>query len=525
MQMNHAGGIGAFLDLLMFLSLCGLILTGLPVVFILTGCAIVFGGLGVMLGVFDPFLLGALAQRIFGTMTSEVLVAIPLFVFMGIMLEKSKIAEELLEAMGRLFGSVRGGLAISVSVVGALLAASTGIVGATVVTMGLMALPAMLRRGYDKPFAAGTICAAGTLGQIIPPSTVMVILGEVLSAAYQQAQLAQGKFSVETISVGQLFAGSMIPGLMLVCLYILYQLTIAWLKPELAPAIPKEELAVVSGGEIARALAPPMILVLAVLGSILGGIATPTEAASVGAVGATLLAGLRNHEGRAWPILAAGAAAIGLVILGNLFDMRIGRQTIPARDLVALAVAGLLLLVLLNGIAVALLRCFRVGVLSAVCHTTMTITAMIFATLIGATLFALVFRGLGGEEMIKEFLSVLPGGIYGALAVVMAIIFLMGFFLDFVEITIIVIPIVGPILLGMGIDPIWLGVLIALNLQTSFLTPPFGFALFYLGGVARDLRTIDIYKGIVPFVMIQLLAVALVVIFPKLATWLPKALF
>jgi tripartite ATP-independent transporter DctM subunit len=523
--MSHASGIGAFLDFLMFLSLCGLILTGLPVVFILTGCAIVFGALGMMLGVFDPFLLGALAQRIFGTMTSEVLVAIPLFVFMGIMLEKSKIAEELLEAMGRLFGSVRGGLAISVSVVGALLAASTGIVGATVVTMGLMALPAMLRRGYDKPFAAGTICAAGTLGQIIPPSTVMVILGEVLSSAYQQAQLAQGKFSIETISVGQLFAGSMIPGLMLVGLYILYQLTAAWLKPGLAPAIPRDELVGVSADEIARALAPPMVLVLAVLGSILGGIATPTEAASVGAIGATLLAGLRIGGGRAWPILLAGAAAIGLVVLGNLFDMRLGRASIPARDMGALSLAGLLILALAFGIAVALARTFRNGVLPAVCGTTMTITAMIFATLIGATLFALVFRGLGGEEMIKEFLSVLPGGVYGALGVVMLIIFLMGFFLDFVEITIIVIPIVGPILLGMGIDPIWLGVLIALNLQTSFLTPPFGFALFYLGGVAKNLSTLDIYKGIMPFVIIQLVAVALVVLFPGLATWLPKALF
>jgi TRAP-type mannitol/chloroaromatic compound transport system permease large subunit len=388
-----------------------------------------------------------------------------------------------------------------------------------------MALPAMLKRGYDKPFAAGTICAAGTLGQIIPPSTVMVILGEVLSSAYQQAQLAQGKFSIETISVGQLFAGSMIPGLMLVGLYILYQLIVAWAKPELAPAIPRDELEGVSAGEILRALVPPMVLVLAVLGSILGGIATPTEAASVGAVGATLLAGLRIGGGRPWPIYLAGAAAIGLVLLGNMFDMRLGRANLPTRDLSALVLAGGLILVLAFGMVVALARTFRNGVLSSVCHTTMTITAMIFATLIGATLFALVFRGLGGEEMIKEFLSGLPGGTYGAIAVVMGIIFLMGFFLDFVEITIIVIPIVGPILLGMGIDPIWLGVLIALNLQTSFLTPPFGFALFYLGGVAKNLSTLDIYKGIIPFVCIQLLAIALVVLFPALATWLPKALF
>jgi tripartite ATP-independent transporter DctM subunit len=522
---QHGSGLGAILDFLMFASLCGLILTGLPVVFILTGCAIVFGTLGYLMGVFDPFLLGALAQRLLGTMTSEVLVAIPLFVFMGIMLEKSKIAEELLEAMGRLFGSVRGGLAISVSVVGALLAASTGIVGATVVTMGLMALPAMLKRGYDKPFAAGTICAAGTLGQIIPPSTVMVILGEVLSSAYQQAQLAQGKFSIQTISVGQLFAGSMIPGLMLVGLYILYQLIIAWWKPNLAPAIPKEELEGVTGMDVAKALVPPIILIVAVLGSILGGIATPTEAASVGAVGATLLAGVRLSPGRSPEILVAGAAAIGLVILGNLFDMRIGRTASSGGDKTALVIAGVLLLVLAFGVLSAMVKCGRAGILGPVCNTTMSITAMIFATLIGATLFALVFRGLGGEEMIKDFLSVLPGGVYGALGVVMAVIFLMGFFLDFVEITIIVIPIVGPILLGMGIDPIWLGVLIALNLQTSFLTPPFGFALFYLGGVAKNLSTLDIYKGIIPFVIIQLFAVLIVVIFPGLATWLPKVLF
>jgi len=518
--------IGSVLDLLMFLSLCLLILTGLPVVFILTGCAVVFGALGILLGVFDVFLLGALAQRVLGTMTSEVLVAIPLFVFMGIMLERSRIAEELLEAMGRLFGSVRGGLAISVSLVGGLLAASTGIVGATVVTMGLMALPAMLRRGYDKPFACGTICAAGTLGQIIPPSTVMVILGEVLSASYQQAQLAQGKFSVETVSVGQLFAGAMIPGLMLVGLYVLYQLVACWLKPALGPAIPPGEAGRVGRAELLRALVPPIVLIVSVLGSILGGIATPTEAAAVGAVGATLLAGLRIGGGRPWPIYLAGACAVLMVVLGSNFDMRIGRQELPPGDRAAMLAATLAAAGLAFGIAVALWRCFRAGVLSAVASSTMTITAMIFATLIGAALFALVFRGLGGEELIKEFLAGIPGGTYGAILVVMLVIFVMGFFLDFVEITIIVIPIVGPILLMMDIDPIWLGVMIAMNLQTSFLTPPFGFSLFYLAGVApKTVRTTDIYRGIVPFVLIQLLGLGLVLAFPGLATWLPGLLF
>jgi len=517
--------MGQVLDLLMFASLCLLILTGVPVVFLLTGCAIVFGALGIAFGVFDIFLLGALAQRIFGTMTGETLVAIPLFVFMGIMLERSRIAEELLEAMGRLFGPVRGGLAISVSVVGALLAASTGIVGATVVTMGLMALPAMLRRGYDKRFACGSICAAGTLGQIIPPSTVMVILGEVISAAYQQAQLAEGRFSVETVSVGQLFAGSMIPGLLLVGLYILYQLVIAFLRPDIAPAIPKEEAGRISGRELTRALVPPIVLIVAVLGSILGGIATPTEAAAVGAIGATLLAGLRQ-PGNPAPILLGGLAAVALALLGAAFDMRLGREAPPLGDQAAIWAAAVLVALLAFGVAVALWRCFRAGVLSAVSHATMTITAMIFATLIGATLFSLVFRGLGGEETVKAMLEAIPGGQLGALLAVMAVIFLMGFFLDFVEITIIVIPIVGPVLLMMGIDPIWLAVLIALNLQTSFLTPPFGFSLFYLGGVAqRWVNTGDIYRGVIPFVGLQLAAIGLVLAFPALATWLPRQLF
>ncbi len=517
--------LGQVLDLLMFGSLCLLILTGIPVTFLLTGCAIVFGGLGIAFGVFDSFLLAALAQRIFGTMTTETLVAIPLFVFMGMMLERSRIAEELLEAMGRLFGTVRGGLAISVSVVGALLAASTGIVGATVVTMGLMALPAMLRRGYDKGFACGTICAAGTLGQIIPPSTVMVILGEVISAAYQQAQLAQGKFSVETVSVGQLFAGSMIPGLMLVGFYILYQLVIAFLRPSLAPAIPREEAGRIGVGELLRALVPPIVLIVAVLGSILAGVATPTEAASVGAIGATMLAGLRQ-PGRAWPILAGAAAAVALVLLGVFFDLRLGRAEPPLGDRIALGLAAVLCVVLAFGVLVALARTFRAGVLGQVSHSTTTITAMIFATLIAATLFSLVFRGLGGEETVKDLLAAIPGGPMGALLAVMAVMFVMGFFLDFVEITIIVVPIVGPVLLAMGLDPIWLAVLIALNLQTSFLTPPFGFSLFYLGGVAQKwVNTADIYRGVIPFVLLQLLAVATVILFPGLATWLPGVLF
>ena len=517
---------GSGLDLLMIVALCVLIMTGLPVVFILTGCSIAFGALGVAFGVFDPFLFGALAQRVFGTMTSEVLIAIPLFVFMGMMLEKSKIAPELLEAMGWLFGSVRGGLAVSVSLVGALLAASTGIVGATVVTMGLIALPAMVRRGYEPGFATGSICAAGTLGQIIPPSTVMVILGEVLAAAYQQAQLAQGLFSVETISVGQLFAGSMLPGLMLAGFYIAYQLALTWLRPEVGPAIPASEGAELAAGQVARALVPPISLIVAVLGSILGGVATPTEAAAVGAVGATLLAGLRVEPAYPWPVYAGALCAVGLVVLGSFFDMRLGRQEIAPADRAATWAAVVLAAGLAWGILVSLGRAFRGGMLGNVSHATMTVTAMIFATLIGATLFSLVFRGLGGDDTIRAFLEAVPGGKYGALSVVMLVVFVLGFPLDFVEIVIVVVPIVGPVLLQMGIDPIWFGVLIAVNLQTSFLTPPLGPTLFYIQGVLPPgVTSRDVYRGVIPFVAIQVLALCVLVAFPGLATWLPDLLF
>ena len=512
------------LDVLMFATLCLGILTGFPVVFILTGSALLFGALGWAFGVFSPELLGALPPRIFGTMTSEVLVAIPLFVFMGIMLERSKIAEDLLETMGRLFGTLRGGLAISVTVVGALLAASTGIVGATVVTMGLMALPAMLRNRYDPGFACGTICAAGTLGQIIPPSTVMVILGEIISAAHQQAQLAKGLFSIQTVSVGQLFAGSLLPGLLLVVLYIAYQVLLAWIRPSVAPPLPRQDRAV-GRSEVLGALLPPIILVVAVLGSILGGVATPTEAASVGAVGASLLAA-RRVSGAGWPAAIALAAIAGLVILAALFDLRLGRAAAPVADRIAIVGAAVCSAGLAVALAHALVVTFRAGVLAEVCRATATITAMIFAMLIGATLFALVFRGLGGDDMVHAALSAIPGGAAGAIATVMAVIFALGFFLDFVEICIIVIPIVGPIILQMDVDPVWFGVLVAVNLQTSFLTPPFGFSLFYLRGVAPEaVRTLDIYRGVAPFVAIQLVGLALTAAFPALATALPNALF
>ena len=520
--------IGYGLDILMFVTLCIGILVGFPVTFTLMGIAVIFAIAGHALGAFDMTLLGALASRIFGTMINEVLIAIPLFVFMGVMLERSKIAEELLEEMSRQFGRLRGGLAISVCVVGALLAASTGIVGATVVTMGLIALPTMLRRGYDRGLACGTVCAAGTLGQIIPPSTMLVILAEVMSSAFQQAQYAQGSFSIQTLSVGQVFAAAMIPGLMLVCLYIGYQILVAWLRPSHAPALPPEEIAGQGGdrGRLWGVLVPPILLIVAVLGSILGGVATPTEAAAVGAVGATMLAGYRTSPRRGWPILLAGGAVIAVLVLSRSADLRLGRADVSSGTQLAIAAAAVLVAVLFFGIAVALKRTWDTGVLKGVVRSTLIITSMIFGTLIGASMFALVFRGLGGDHLVRGILEQMPGGEIGALLFVMVLIFLLGFILDFVEISIIVIPIVAPILMLMGLDPLWLAILFAINLQTSFLTPPFGFSLFYLRGAApKEVRTIDIYRGVAPFVAIQIVGILLLYFAPGLATWLPRVLF
>jgi len=427
--------------------------------------------------------------------------------------------------MGALFGTLRGGLGISVVLVGALLAASTGIVGATVVTMGLLSLPTMLKRGYDPALASGSIAAAGTLGQIIPPSIVLVLLGDQLSSAYAEAQRAQGIFSPDIVSVGDLFAGALIPGVLLVGVYVLYQVGSAVLRPSGSPAVPKEELQA-DWGKILSALIPPLILIIAVLGSILGGLATPTEAAGVGAAGATLLAGFRNAGGDRNPVLGrwvvfAGAVALLSLIASVFFvDLRAGGA--PAAVTIAYALSA----VAAAGGLFALIRLFRTGVLDAVMKATAQISAMVFVILIGASLFALVFRELGGDESVRHALEAVPGGVFGALAVVMLVMFLLGFFLDFIEITFVVVPIVAPILLMMGVDPVWLGVLMALNLQTSFLTPPFGFALFYLRGVAPpELTTGAIYRGAAPFVVIQLLAILAVASLPWLATWLPGVLY
>jgi tripartite ATP-independent transporter DctM subunit len=457
--------IGEILSGLMFFGIIGFLMIGFPVAFTLAGVSLLFGAIGMFFGVFDPSNFGSLPPRYAGFMTNEVLVAVPLFIFMGVVLERSKIAEQLLLTMGKLFGNLRGGLGMSVVVVGALLAASTGVVGATVVTMGLISLPAMLRAGYDPKLASGVICASGTLGQIIPPSTVLIFMGDMLSGINAQVQMAQGNFAPTPVSVGDLFAGALLPGLLLVGLYFCWMIFKAIFQPETCPAtpVPPEERKALFM-EVITALVPPLLLITAVLGSILGGIATATEAASVGAVGALVLAALR------WRLS------------------------------------------------------FRV--LREAAISTAVITSMVFIILLGASVFSIVFRLMGGDNLVHEFLANLPGGTVGAVIVVMLIMFMLGFILDTFEIIFIVIPITAPILLALGVDPIWLGVLVGVNLQTSFLTPPFGFALFYLRGVASSaISTGMIYRGVIPFVALQLIGIAIMFLVPGIATWLPRWIY
>lgn len=458
-------GGGEILAILLLVSICGVLLLGYPVAFTLAGVGVLFAGLGIGFEVFNWRLFSALSSRYFGVMTNETLVAVPLFVFMGVMLERSKIAEDLLVTLGQLFGRLRGGLAISVTLVGAVLAASTGIVGATVIAMGLLSLPTMLRAGYDHRLACGTICASGTLGQIIPPSIALVLLGDVLAGTYSESQLARGIVAVKPFSVIDLFAGAFIPGLVLVALYVAYLTAVAFFQPQKCPPLYDETVTRRAlAYKVATALIPPAFLVVAVLGSILGGLATPSEAASFGAVGATLL--------------------------------------------------------------VLLQRQLSLSVLREVVRVTTRITCMVFGILLGASVFSLTFRGLGGDHMVTEFFTNLPGGFFAAMLLIMIVVFLLGFIIDFIEIVFIVVPIVAPALLMMDVNPIWLGVMFAMNLQTSFLTPPFGWALFYLRGVApAQVRTVDIYRGVVPFVALQLVGLGILAWFPALATWLPSVIF
>jgi len=520
--------LAEILSLLLFGGVCVGLMAGYPVVFTLGGVSLIFGLLANALGVFDLSFFGFIPNRIFGIMTNEVLLAVPLFVFMGVMLERSKVADDLLNTMGGLFGSMRGGLGISVCVVGALLAASTGIVGATVVTMGLLSLPTMLRWGYDPKLACGTICASGTLGQIIPPSIVLVVLGDQISNSYQEAQRELGNFAPDPVSVGDLFAGALIPGLMLVGLYIAWQLFVAATRPGAAPAITAENaMADVSLGKTIGALVVPVVLIVAVLGSILAGIATPTEAAAVGAIGATLLGGMRLANGsQQLLMLIGGLALIVVLILTGTLDLRLGRQEVSGAEQFGIYAAAACCALLGIGVFDALRRTHIEGSLREVMQQTTKISAMVFGIVIGAQVFSLVFRGLGGDDIVHEFLHNMPGGAFGAMLVVMLTMFIMGFFLDFIEISFVVIPIVAPILLKMDLNPVWLGIMIAVNMQTSFLTPPFGFALFYLRGVAPpSVSTIQIYKGVIPFVSLQLLMLAILWVFPDLTLWLPRMVY
>ncbi|WP_439150100.1 TRAP transporter large permease [Sulfitobacter sp.] len=513
-----------YLDLIMFAALMVAVLSGFPVSFSIAGVAIAFAYLGWMLGVMDVSLLGALGQRAFGLIGNQVLIAIPVFVLMGAILEKSKIAEELLDTMGRSFGQLRGGLGISVVLVGALLAASTGIVGATVVAMGMIALPSMLRAGYNPALSAGIVCTAGTLGQIIPPSTLLIILADVMSNAFQQAQYTQGKFAVEALSVGQFFAAAIIPGLVLVTLYLLYILIRGALRPQDMP--PADiGLARPDRDEVLAAIVPPVLLIFAVLGAILGGVATPTEAASVGAIGALLMAG-RKIGINPKLILIGALALVCLGLFAGLYPVRLQRNDNGILEWAIGAFYAVLALVGLGAVILSLRASIRTKVIQDALNSTLTMTAMIFATILAAGFFSLVFIGLGGEERVAHLLENLPGGPTGALLFVMLFVFVLGFFLDFIEISVIVLPLVAPSLIVMGHDPIWLGVLLAINLQTSFLTPPFGFSLFYLRAAApKEITTGQIYAGVVPFIGLQAVGILLVWAMPFLATWLPDVLF
>ncbi len=535
------------LDLLMFPAAIILLLRGFPVAFTLAGVGILFAVLGAWAGVGffasgDISFLKALFARLFGLMdeTNEVLVAVPLFIFMGVMLERSGVAAELLETMAKLFGRMPGGLGISVAIVGMLLAASTGIVGATVVTMGLISLPSMLAHRYDPKLATGIIAASGTLGQIIPPSIVLIILGDILSNAYIEARRSVGDWAPTPMSIGDVFAGALVPGLLLVAVYIVYVALVARIRPGSAPSVVTQDSARPPVAALLSILLPPLLLIISVLGSIIFGIATPTEAAAIGAAGAILLAGIKMMPDNTLPQKTAVIGIAVVVIAATLFDLRVTRSVLNMGDMVGMFFASAGLAVFAWGLFDSLRRTWHMRednavqtrVLARAMRTTVQMSAMVFTIYIGAQVFNLTFRGLGGEATIHTFLTDLPGGPWVALAAVMLVMFLLGFFLDFLEIVFVVIPIMAPTLfafndeLGLALfSPVWIAVLMGLNLQTSFLTPPFGFALFYLRGVAPpSVRTSDIYRGVIPFVAIQIIVLGTVALWPKLATWLPQML-
>lgn len=497
---------------LMLLGLFAGILSGIPAMLAIAGVPLVTAVLGSLLGVFDLTFLNFFPARVYGVMSNPLLMAVPLFVLMGVLLEKSRLAEDMLAVLARMLGGSPRGMALSVLAFSAIIAASTGIIGATVVMLVLISLPAMQQAGVPKRTASGIICASGTLGQIIPPSILLVLLGDQIGNAYLEAQQKAGNFAPDPVSVGDLFAGALLPGLMLVGLYAVYILIVLRPTNGACPRVPSD----VTAGEIVANFLPPLLLILSVLGSILAGIATTTEAAGLGAIGALLLAGYRDTgtlRGARPLILAAALAAAVLVFLSFA---GIAAQTLA---LIAAALIGL-------GTLAAGLRLWRAGVMAGAVGETLKISGMVFGIVIAASLLALVFRGFGGDHMVEAMMAGMPGGTWGALALVMAIVFVLGFILEAVEIIYIVVPLLGPPLLGTDLSPVWFGVLLAMNLQTSFLTPPFGFALFYFRSAApRDITTGDIYLGVLPFVALQLIALGVLIAVPGLATWLPTLIF
>ena len=502
------------------LALAAGILSGIPAMLAIAGVPFVMALLGSMVGAFDLGFLNFFPARVYGIMSNPLLMAVPLFVLMGVLLEKSRVSERMLQVLGQMLGGSARGMAVSVLIFSAIIAASTGIVGATVVMLVLMSLPAMLQAGVPKPLAAGLICAGGTLGQIIPPSILLVLLGDQIGNTYLEAQQRAGNFAPDAVSVGDLFAGALLPGLMLVGLYALYAFAVltiagraktAMARPVPAPSRPPL-------GVIMSSFAPPLLMILAVLGSILAGVATTTEAAGLGAVGALMMAGY-HRPGRGRAMVGLGALAVLALLVLRL--MTTGRAGTGATWVAALLVALLVL-----GLAVSVWKLWRADVLSAATEDTLRITGMVFGIVVAASMLALVFRGFGGEEAAAHLMRGLPGGEWGALFIVMGLVFVLGFLLEAIEIIYIVVPLLGPPLLGGDISPVWFGVLLAMNLQTSFLTPPFGFALFYFRSVApREITTRDTYLGVAPFVVLQLIGLAIVIAFPSLATWLPGVLF
>jgi len=512
-------------------ALLGAILAGVPVAFALLGVPFAVALIGAALGAFDLAFIAAFTSRVFGLLTNPVLVSVPLFVLMGALLERADIARRMTLTAAALFGDLRGGMACAVIVVGALLAASTGVIAATIFMLGMIALPAMLRANYSKRLSAGVICAAGSLGQIIPPSILLILLADQISAAYQSGRRAAGEWAAEPVSTGDIFAGALLPGLLLVGLYLVYVCGVAVVKPASCPPVRVSQIDGDDGDThltvtaVLRALVAPLLLIALVLGSILGGVATPTESAALGAVGALLLVAANRNNPRTVQRLYLATAAAALLLLA----LRARGHLPPVGDGgigPAAYLAGVAAAVLFTGVLTAAWREARRGELVAAAKSTAVMVAAILLIVIGAFMLALVFRGLGGEEAVAAMLHAMPGGATGALVAVMAVVFVLGFVLEYVEIIFIVVPIACPPLFMAGIDPVWLAVLISLNLQMSFLTPPFGYALFYLRSVAdRRLPTRDIYHAVIPFVLIQLIALALVAMFPAIATWLPAALY